>query len=650
MTPMPPCPNREQLERLLADGLNGSEEHAVSVHVQQCGRCQQALEQLTRGPDGEKSQLSSAEPGGTASLIVAGKDKDAGSTHPSQASLEPKDAFIDQLKQILRPLAGSACGERDDPDFAARSRASGGGVGRPAPNAEAGPLPVIPGCEVLEFLGRGGMGVVYRARQLTLGRQVALKMIQTSGDSHYAARLRAEASALARLQHPNIVQIHELGEHDGRPFLLLEYLDGGTLRQRCGKPQDPRAAATLVQTLADAIHSAHQHGITHRDLKPANVLLTRDGVPKITDFGLARLDALPAELGAGQGGAIPDALTASGQLLGTPHYMAPEQADRRLGQVGPVADVYALGVILYELLTGRPPFDGPTALDVVRRLLGEEALSPSRLQPGVPRDLVTICLHCLEKEPRKRYASALDLREDLRRFLAGEPIRARRVGALGQLVRWCRRNALAAASLAGIFGIFLAAFSLISWSYFRAEDARKMEAKQRKDAQEKERAERWGRYRSNIAAASAALQLQNSGAARSALEDAPAEHRNWEWQYLHSQLDGASLVLPVPGGRILSLVLSPSGWQTAVCCVDHNEVYLYDVAAGKLVHDLKGHGDKVLGVAFHPDGNQLASVSYDETVRVWDLASGAAVKVCHAGAVSHRIAYSADGRLIAGPW
>ena len=399
-----PCPEREQLERMLADELTGSEEPAVSAHVQQCGRCQQTLEQLTQSLDGEKSQVSSAVPSGTA-----------------------KDAFINQLKQVLRPLTGSACGELGGPDFGTRSRPSGSSP------AETGPLPVIPGCEVLELLGRGGMGVVYRARQLALGRQVALKMIQTGGDKHYAARLRAEASALARLQHPNIVQIHELGEHDGQPFLLLEYLDGGTLRQRCGKPQEPRDAAMLVQTLADAVHSAHQQGITHRDLKPANVLLTRDGVPKITDFGLARLDALPAELGASQGGAIPDALTGSGQLLGTPHYMAPEQADRRLGQVGPAADVYALGVILYELLTGRPPFDGPTALDVVRRLLGEEALSPSRLQPGVPRDLVTICLHCLEKESRKRYASALDLREDLRRFLAGEPIRARRVGAVGQL-------------------------------------------------------------------------------------------------------------------------------------------------------------------------------------------------------------------------
>ena len=593
----------------------------MSVHVQQCGRCQQALEQLTQSPDG---------------------------AHPSQASLEPKDAFIDQLKQVLRPLAGSACGELGGPDFGTRSRPS-----RSNPT-ETGPLPVIPGCEALELLGRGGMGVVYRARQLTLRRQVALKMIQTSGDSHYAARLRAEASALARLQHPNIVQIHELGEHDGQPFLLLEYLDGGTLRQRCGKPLEPRAAARLVQTLADAIHCAHQQGVTHRDLKPANVLLTRDGVPKITDFGLARLEALPAEFGAGRGGNDrPDALTTSGQLLGTPQYMAPEQADRRLGQVGPAADVYALGVILYELLTGRPPFDGPTALDVVRRLLGEEALSPSRLQPGVPRDLVTVCLHCLEKEPRKRYASALDLREDLRRFLAGEPIRARRVGAAGQLVRWCRRNALVAASLAGTVGTFLAAFTIVSWSYFRAEDARKMEAKQRQEAQDNGRAERWERYRSNIAAASAALQLQNSGAARSALENAPKEHRNWEWQYLHSQLDGAHLVLPAPGGKYRSHVLSPSGRQVAVSGADHNEVHLYDLATGEEIAVLRGHSAPATSVAYRPDGKQIATASNDQTIRLWDPATGqqlALLKAAVAPAnldLNPRVVYNSDGSRIA---
>jgi WD40 repeat protein len=497
------------------------------------------------------------------------------------------------------------------------------------------------------------MGVVYRARQLTLGRQVALKMIETKGDSQYAARLRAEASALARLQHPNIVQIHELGEHDGQPFLLLEYLDGGTLRQRCGKPQDPKGAARLVQTLADAIHSAHQHGITHRDLKPANVLLTHAGVPKIGDFGLARLDALPAEPGAGQGATLPTALTSSNQVLGTPQYMAPEQADRLLGQVGPAADVYALGVILYELLTGRPPFDGPTPLDVIRRLLAEEALSPSRLQPGAPRDLVTICLHCLEKEPRKRYASALDLREDLRRFLAGEPIRARRIGSLGQLMRWSRRHRLEAASLAGIVGVFLTAFGLVSWSYFRAEAARQREVKERERAQENERAERRARYRSNIAAASAALQLQNSGAARSALDEAPEEHRNWEWQYLHSQLDGASLVLPVPGGKIKALALSPSGWQLAVCCFDHNEAYLYDVTTGKLEAVLRGHSAPVTSVAYRPDGKQVATIGNDQTLRLWDPATGREVALCRVGAAppnldrNPHVAYSPDGSRIA---
>jgi hypothetical protein len=332
--------------------------------------------------------------------------------------------------------------------------------------------------------------------------------------------------------------------------------------------------------------------------------------------------------------------------------MAPEQADRRLGHVGPGADVYALGVILYELLTGRPPFDVPTALDVVRRLLGEEALSPSRLQPGVPRDLVTICLHCLEKEPRKRYASALDLREDLRRFLAGEPIRARRVGAAGRLVRWCRRNPLVAASLAGTVGMFLTAFTIVSWSYFRAEEARKMEARQRQEAQEYGRAERWERYRSNIAAASAALQLQNSGAAQSALENAPKEHRNWEWQYLHSQLDGASLVVPVPGGKIKSLVLSPTGRQIAVCCFDHNEVYLYAVATGRLEAVLRGHSAAATSVAYRPDGKQVATIGNDQTLRLWEPATGRELALFRAEVAPTNldrnplVAYNSDGSRI----
>jgi len=220
-------------------------------------------------------------------------------------------------------------------------------------------------------------------------------------------------------------------------------------------------------------------------------------------------------------------------------------------------------------------------------------------------------------------------------------------------VRWCRRNRLVAASLAAIVGIFLTAFSLVSWSYFRAEDARKMEAREREKAQENETAERWGRYRSNIAAASAALQLQNSVAARRALDDAPQEHRNWEWHHLHSQLDGASLVLSVPGGKVMSLVMSPSGQQIAVSCLDHNEVYLYDVATGRSEAVLRGHSAPATSVAYRPDGKQVATAGNDQTLRLWDPATGKQVDVLRAKAAppnldrNPRAAYNSDGSRIA---
>src|SRR5262249_3013982 len=324
--------------------------------------------------------------------------------------------------------------------------------------------PQVPGYEVLDELGRGGMGVVYRARHLKLNRPVALKMILAGEYSEAGARapFRAEAEALARLDHPHILQIFQVGEARGRPHVVLECPDGGTLRQHCGKPHSPRPVARFVQTLAEAVHYAHERGVVHRDLKPANVLLAgvRDPgsvvstdreaassptpdpwplTPKIADFGLAKMER--------SAGAGPSAHTTSGQMMGTPHYMAPEQAEGQPGRVCPPVDIYALGVILYELLTGRPPYDGPTPLEIVLRLLHEEVLSPSRLQPSLPRDLVTICLKCLEKEPRKRYASAAALADDLRRFLAHEPIRARPVGLFGRTWRWCRRRPAAAALL-----------------------------------------------------------------------------------------------------------------------------------------------------------------------------------------------------------
>jgi tetratricopeptide (TPR) repeat protein len=280
------------------------------------------------------------------------------------------------------------------------------------------------------------MGVVYKARDVQLQRLVALKMILAGAHAgpDELARFRTEAEAVARLQHPHIVQIHAIGEHEGLPYFSLEFVEGGSLAQKlAGTPLPPREAAQLVETLARAMHIAHQRGIIHRDLKPANVLLTADGQPKITDFGLAKkLDGA-----AGQ--------TASGAIVGTPSYMAPEQANGQVKPVGPAVDVYALGAVLYETLTGRPPFKAATPLDTVLQVVSAEPAPPGRLQPHVPRDLETICLKCLHKEPARRYPDAAALAEDLRRYQASEPIMARPVGVMERGLKWARRRPAAAA-------------------------------------------------------------------------------------------------------------------------------------------------------------------------------------------------------------
>jgi serine/threonine-protein kinase len=282
------------------------------------------------------------------------------------------------------------------------------------------------------------MGVVYKARHLQLDRVVALKMILSGGHASASelARFKDEARAIARLQHPNIVQVHDVGEQGGFPYFSLEYCPGGSLDKKlAGTPRPSKEAAVLVETLARAVQAAHQAHVIHRDLKPANVLLTADGMPKITDFGLAKkLDQ------AGQ--------TASNAILGTPSYMAPEQAGGKSKDLGPAVDIYALGATLYELLTGRPPFRAETAAETLLQVISHEPASPARLNAKVPRDLETICLKCLEKAPEKRYASARALADDLRRFQEGRPIQARPLGWGGRLWRWARRNPAAAALVA----------------------------------------------------------------------------------------------------------------------------------------------------------------------------------------------------------
>jgi len=374
-------------------------------------------------------------------------------------------AHIEELRRRL------ACAET----IAARSA-------EPGTTAGGRELPVVPGYEIVQEVGRGGMGIVYQARQLGLARTVALKMVSTGlkAGPKDLTRFRAETAALARLQHPNIVQIYDVGQAAGRPYFVFEFVAGGSLAQQLrGQPQPVRPAAQLVETLARAVQAAHASGVIHRDLKPANILLQRsdqldrspppsdfrpltsDLVPKIADFGLAKY------VGGNGEGPDPHGPTLTGELLGTPSYMAPEQAMVERQPVGPTADVYALGAILYELLTGRAPFTGETPLSTVWQVLHSEPVSVTSLQPNVPRDLETICLRCLRKEPRQRYGSALELAEDLERFLRDEPIRARPVGAAEKLWRWMHRHPAAAILLAA--GLLAPLVALITLSFLSAQ-------------------------------------------------------------------------------------------------------------------------------------------------------------------------------------
>ena len=515
----------------------------------------------------------------------------------------------------------------------------------------------VPGYEIESVLGRGGMGVVYKARHIALKRTVALKMVLAGGHAgpRELARFRIEAEAVARLQHPNIVQIHEVGEAGGHPYCALEFVEGCNLAKTLdGKPMPARAAAKLVETLARAMQLAHSRNVVHRDLKPANIMLAVDGTPKITDFGLAR--RMDSDSGA----------TLAGAVMGTPSYMAPEQASGHAHDAGPSADVYALGAILYDCLAGRPPFKGRTIVETLDQVRTQEPTAPSRLQRRIPLDLETICLKCLRKEPEQRYASAAELADELGRYQLGEPILARPVGRTERAVKWVKRNPVVAGAAVAVL-LALAAGTTLSYLKYRetevalgkTDEALKEEAKQRQvadsardTARREQQAERWGRYRSNIATASGALHLQNNNAARMALEDAPEEHRNWEWKHLVNQLDGASRVLAGPGGAVSACVLSPSGMQVAVCGTNQNEVFVYDVATGKLDAVLRGHSAPVSSVVYRPDGKQLASTGNDQTIRLWDPETGrqTALLKLEVATVPDRdalLTYNADGSRIA---
>jgi WD40 repeat protein len=642
------CPDQQRLEQLLEDSLDAVQREELSAHVAECAPCQEALERLTEAPAPLRNTLSSTR----------------------RPSANASQSYLSRLMQ---------------PPASVRHRPKG-------------ELPAIEGYDVLEEIGRGGMGVVYKARHIRLNRTVALKMILAGPHAgpRELARFRQEAEAVAKLHHPNIVQIFDIGEAGGHLYCPMELVEGGSLVQHLrGRPQPTDASARLVETLARTVHFAHERGIVHRDLKPGNILLQLDketgrqpdkekevasvslssAIPKITDFGLAKRADEKANA------------TLSGELVGTPSYMAPEQAGKSR-DVGPAADVYGLGAILYEMLTGHPPFKAATALDTVLQVLYEEPLLPSRLRPDVPRDLENICLKCLEKSPARRYSSALELAEDLRRFRRGETVLARPVGPRERLWKWVRRRPTLAGLGAGIVLITVVAFGLITWQWRETVQARDEALRANSRA-------RAALYRSIIAQSQLRWRLNDFTGARDSLLSFRLRHgeedpRGWEWGYLQGLYASELLTLEHPdGGSTGGVAVSRDGQYIASVISGGQEVRVWSAADGSLlfslpvpasahrlafrpdgthlavaagnsviVHNLTQHSQKehrihnniIASLAYSPDGKWLATASWDATVKVWDAQTGfprpGYTSFSHIDR-PNSVAWSPDGRWLA---
>jgi WD40 repeat protein len=516
----------------------------------------------------------------------------------------------------------------------------------------------VPGYELLGELGRGGMGVVYRARQTGLNRVVALKMILAGAHAAPAdrARFRAEAEAAARLHHPNVVQVYEVGEAGGLPYLSLELCADSLEHRLDGTPWLPGPAAALVETLARAVHAAHEAGIVHRDLKPGNVLFAADGTLKITDFGLAkRLDA--AATGP----------TATGAVLGTPCYMAPEQTGRPsapdvgagVSPVGPATDVYALGTVLYELLTGRPPFKAATPLDTLLQVAHDEPVPPVRLAPKTPRDLQTIALKCLEKAPARRYPTALALADDLRRFLDDEPIRARPVPWWERAGKWAKRRPTAAALVAvsvSAVGALLGS-DLYFTGQLRAERdiARRAESEAEANAHRAE-AEALNARRHNYVLAMGQAQLAWQQAAVGRLRNLLTEQkprpgeedlRGFEWYYWDRRAHGAPVALRVtgPNPALQAVAFSPDG-RRLVAASKGGQGHLWDAATGAPLRVIDVGDIELSCLAFSPDGRRVAFGGH-QSAQLFDAATGERVLRIGLESGAGGLAFSPDGRRLA---
>ena len=470
--------------------------------------------------------------------------------------------------------------------------------------------------ELLEEIARGGMGVVYRARQLSLSRIVALKVVLQGPFSSpdFVRRFRNEAEAIATLRHPNIVSIYEIGEHGGNHFLALEFVEGRSFAEVTReRPLPARRAADYVKIIAGAVAYAHARGVLHRDLKPSNILLDVFDQPRVTDFGLAKLVNRDADL------------TITGQVMGSPNYMPPEQAAGKVSDCTPQSDVYSLGAILYQLITARPPFQGETLQAILVQVQSAEPLLPRRLNPGIPADLQTICLKCLQKEPARRYASAQELADDLERFIESKPILARPVPLSERTWLWCRRRPLLAGVSAGLAVTAVLGVTGILWQWRQAELHAQGELQQRLMAEKSAAKTRLNLYAADVAVASQALQNSNFGLARRALDGlrpgpGQTDLRGFEWHYLWNLCRGDQLATLTGHQRIVTCAaFSPDGNRLATGSQD-GTVRIWDVAQHQCLATLDVTRQAVWSVAFTPDGQRLMTGSNDN-VELWDVAA-----------------------------
>jgi eukaryotic-like serine/threonine-protein kinase len=488
--------------------------------------------------------------------------------------------------------------------------------------------------ELLEEIAAGGMGIVYKARQRSLDRLVAIKtlLFGPQAKPEFIKRFHAEATAAASLQHPHIVAIHEVGVHEGQHFFVMDYVEGQTLAELVSqKPLPAERAARYVKSIAEAIHYAHERGLLHRDLKPSNVLIDAQDQPRVTDFGLAKRFEGDSEL------------TLSGQVVGSPGYLPPEQAEAKRGKVSRRSDVYGLGAILYHLLTGRPPFQAETLTDVLHQVLNSEPLAPRLLNPSIPRDLETICLKCLEKEAARRYPTAQMVAEELGRFLASETVLARPVGPAGKTWRWCRRKPVVASLAASVVIVSFVGLAGVLWQWQRARQMAGAEARQRKQAEA-------NAYAADMNLAQQALLADDLGKAQSLLArygpGTGLEHlRGFEWRYLAAEARSDMPSEDVSSKTaIFRAAFSPDG-RTLAVGRRNGGVELWDASTlGRIaVLETNGHG----AVAFAPGTNLLAVSGPDEVIRLWQLEPRRVVRELPSSSSVACLSFSSDGRYLA---